>query len=154
MTRISNVILSGTVILFIVSAGSKLNLAFAQKPSVKRIDVFVSKSQRAQFKDLTQSLQMVSLTPIIDRNDEVICLEVSEIKNPVISKELKVKKGDCFSHVVIFKKNDDGSQSSERHSVLSPAASFVLYPELVEAERIDVDLKRGKSTVPLSYRLN
>lgn len=128
--------------------------ALALTPVSARTTVTVSKAHRAQLKDLTQALGMVSLTPIINRKDEVICLEVSEIKNPIVSSGLKVKVGDCFSSVVIFKKKSDGTLSSESHSVLSPTASFSLYPELIDAERVDVDLKRGKSTVLMSYRIN
>lgn len=130
--------------------------AFARKSaaSVKRTEIRVSSEDRMKLKDLTKSLLMVELTPIVNNQDEVLCLEISKINDRLVSDHLKAEVGDCLSEITAFKKSATGKVVSERVPILSPADAMMVYQKLAGATRVEVDLKRGKQIVPLAYVLN
>ncbi len=139
------------------------NTSFANAQTLKSLDhgrtsVKIPAAQRARFKDISQSLRMAELTPIVNANDEVICMEISAIKDKVLETLLKAKVGDCFSQIRVFKREASGGTSSEVHSVLSLTDAMTLYQELVGANRVDVDFTRkvaGKKTfVLMSYLMD
>lgn len=141
------------IISFFVISGQS-NAAGEMPLTAKRIDVHISKADRSKFKDLAQSLQMASITPIINDNDEVICMSIGAIHDKSVSQTLKAEVGDCFSDVKVFKKSTGGKTTSETVSVLSPSDAMMLYSALVGASRVDVDLKRKKKIVPMTYLMD
>ena len=120
-----------------------------------RTEIKITPAQRSKLKDISRVLQMATMTPIVNRNDEVICMEISEINDKIISDVLKAKVGDCFSEVRVFKKEVGGRTKSETYSVLSISDTMALYQALLGAHRVEVDLNRKsgkiKEIVALSY---
>lgn len=143
------------VITLVLSGCVTLSANAAKALPPLRTEIKISKAERAKMKDITQVLQMATMTPIVNRNDEVICMEVSEINDKLISNVLRAKVGDCFSEVRVFKKEATGGTTSSVHSVLSISDSMALYQALMGATRVDVDLTRKvgkqKEIVALSY---
>lgn len=119
-----------------------------------RTEIHISKAQRARFSDMSQTLQMASITPIINDKDEVICMSIGEIKDKIISDALKAQVGDCFSSVTVFKKTPSGKITNENISILSVTDTLMLYQSLLGASRVDVDIRRRKQTLPISYLID
>lgn len=143
--------------MLLVLNGTSIHAETARTPvkeNAKRIEVRITKAQRARFKDLSESLGMASMTPIVNDDDEVICMSIGEIKDKIVSQTLLAKVGDCFTDVKIFKKSATGKMESESISVLSVADSMNLYQSLAGASRVDVDLKRNHKTVPMTYLID
>ncbi len=134
--------------------GRALHAAGEKPLAPKRIEVHISNAERSKLKDLSQSLQMASITPIINDKDEVICMSIGAIHDKRVSQTLKAEVGDRFSDVKVFKKSTDGKMTSEIVSVLSPSDAMMLYQALVGASRVDVDLKRKKKIVPMTYLMD
>lgn len=133
-----------------VVAVSFLHMSHAQAAD-SRTQIRISAKTRSKLKDLSQSLRMVELTPIVNDENEVVCLEISKILDKTVSEQLKAQTGDCFSEVVAYKKDAAGKVTSEKLPLLSPKDAMMLYQQLVGAHRIDIDLKRKKKPVLMTY---
>lgn len=145
-------------IIFLLTGAINFAAEAAKPIAPIRTEVQVSTAQRARMKDLTQVLRMATLTPIVNRNDEVICMELSAIHDKMISDILKAKVGDCFSEVRVvrvFKNGTNSLTKNDTHSVLSISDAMALYQALMGASRVEVDLSRKigkvKEIVALSY---
>lgn len=119
-----------------------------------RTQIHVSTKARNKLKDLSMSLRMVELTPVVNDANEVLCLEISKIHDKLVSDQLKAQVGDCFSEVVAYKKEATGKVVSEKLPLLSPKDAMMLYQQLLGAHRIDIDLKRKKKTVSMTYLID
>lgn len=126
---------SFSILCLLINAPSH---ASGEKPlTEKRVEVRISQTERSKLKDLSQSLQMASITPIINDKDEVICMSIGAVHDKRVTQTLKAEVGDCFSDVKVFKKSTDGKTTSEIVSVLSPSDAMMLYQALVGASRVD-----------------
>ena len=96
-------------------------------------------------------MELAVLTPIVDRNDEVLCMEINTVKDKELSDELQIRSGDCISELKVYRKNKAGRMETENHEVKSPMAAMLLFTALQGADRVDVDVKRKKVKVPYTY---
>ncbi len=122
-------------------------------PDSKRTEVLVSEKLRVKFRQPSELLKMVRLTPILNDADEVTCVEISEIRDPVIKDVLKARVGDCLTEVRIFREERNG-MVTEVYPVLSATDAMLLYKDLHGASRVEIDLQRNKKTVPMTYVVN
>lgn len=96
-------------------------------------------------------MELAVLTPIVDRNDEVLCMEINTVKDKELSDELQIRSGDCISELKVYRKSKAGRMETENHEVKSPMAAMLLFTALQGADRVDVDVKRKKVKVPMTY---
>lgn len=131
--------------------------AFAAKsPSMvssKRTEVKVSEEIRMKFRQPSELLRMVTLTPIIDENDDVTCVQISEIRDPVIRDVLQARVGDCLTEVSIFRDERNGTVK-EVYPVLSATDAMLLYKDINGASKVEINLQRNKQTIPMTYVVN
>ena len=116
-----------------------------------RTEVRIPAKLRDRLKDLSQSLRMVELTPVADANDKVFCQELTKINDPLVRTQLKAEVGDRLSEVVAFKKDAEGKTVRVVFPILSAADAMMMYQGLLGATRIEIDLKRKKKTVAMTY---
>ena len=124
--------------------------AMAAPVVVKRTEIHISKSQSARLKDFLQVTQMIELTPLINDKDEVIAMEISRIDDKLFSDVLKAQVGDRFSKVKVFK-NIAGKTTSETVSVVDMTEIASLYGSSHDVSRVEIDLKRKKAIIPMTY---
>ncbi|CAN5612348.1 hypothetical protein BH10BDE1_BH10BDE1_33780 [soil metagenome] len=121
--------------------------------ALKRTEVKVSEEIQLKFRSPSDLLQMVTLTPLVDANDEVTCVQISEIRDPIVHKVLKARVGDCLKEVSIFREGRDG-MIKEVYPVLSATDALLLYKDLNGASRIEINLQRDHKTVAMTYVVN
>ncbi len=144
------------VILFLIVSASVAEGAKTKTKAIQplpRTEVRVPAAVKAKMKDLSAVLQMVSITPLVNDSDEVVGMELNEISEMDIINVLKAKNGDVIREVRISSKVN-GKMTTTTHSILSVADVMGMYSSLKGASRADVDIKRGKKTVPMSYLLD
>jgi hypothetical protein len=103
-------------------------------------------------KDLAAVLQMVKLTPLVNDAEEVVGVELNEISEKDIINVLKARNGDVVKEVRVFRKAG-GKVESTTYPVTSAADVMGMYSALLDATSIEVNLKRGKSVLPMTYIL-
>jgi hypothetical protein len=107
---------------------------------------------RSKMKDLSAVLQMVKLTPLVNDAEEVVGVELNEISEKDIINVLKARNGDVVKEVRVFRKVD-GKVESTTYPVTSAADVMGMYSALLDANSVEVNLKRGKSILPMTYVL-
>ena len=119
----------------------------------RRTEVHLSKAQSARLKDFLQVIQMIELTPLTNDKDEVIAMEISRIDDKLFSDVLKAQVGDRFSSATVFKKV--GSKvTSDKVSVVDISEIAGLYSSSHEVSRVEIDLKRKKVILPMTYLID
>jgi hypothetical protein len=121
--------------------------------AAKRTEVRVSEEIRMKFRQPSELLRMVTLTPILDENDEVRCVEIAEIRDPVIKDILKANVGDCLTEVSIYREERNGTVK-EVYPVLSAVDALLLYKDINGASKVEVNLQRKKQLIPMTYVVN
>lgn len=116
-----------------------------------REEIRVPAAVRRQLYDLAYLLQTVTITPVVDRNDTVLCMEIHPGTASSIRRNLKIEDEDCVSEVFVFKKALNGKIARTRHSVLSIGDATAAFEALAGATRVEVDLKRKKQIVFRAY---
>ncbi len=118
----------------------------------KRMHIKVPARVRAKMKDFTAVLQMVKLTPLVNDADEVVGVELNEIAEKDITQVLKAHNGDVVKEVRVFRKSR-GKIESTTYPITSAADVMGMYSALMGASSVQVDLKRGKQILPMTYIL-
>jgi hypothetical protein len=136
------------------SATSKVstNKTSAKPTSLKRTQINVPARVRAKMRDLTTVFQMVKLTPLINDAEEVVGVELNEISEKDIIQVLKAQEGDVVKEVRVYRKKN-GKIESTTYPITSAADVMGMYSDLMEASSVQVDLKRGKKILPMTYIL-
>ncbi len=118
----------------------------------KRTQIKVPARVRAKMKDLALVLQMVKLTPLVNDAEEVVGVELNEISEKDIIQVLKAQNGDVVKEVRVFR-NAKGKIESTTYPITSAADVMGMYSALMDASSVQVDLKRGKQILPMTYIL-
>lgn len=138
---------SSLLLLNNVFAGEQ---AHAKSQTESRILVKVPLKVREKMKDMVQVMGMVKITPLVNDADVVVGMEINDITDDDIINVLKARNGDVIKSVRV-KKKENGKVTTRTYSVLSPADVMNMYSNLLGAESADVDIKRGKTVVPMTY---
>jgi DNA-directed RNA polymerase subunit H (RpoH/RPB5) len=136
-----------------VSYGGSPNKSSAKAVATpKRTQIKVPTHVRAKMKDLSAVLQMVKLTPLVNDAEEVVGVELNEIAEKDITQVLKAQNGDVVKEVRVFRKSR-GKIESTTYPITSASDVMGMYSALVDASSVQVDLKRGKQILPMTYIL-
>lgn len=126
----------------------------AQKVVKKeRRSIRVPPRVRAKMKEFSQVLQMVKLTPLINDQEEVVGVEINEIAESDIVTVLKAQNGDVVKEVRVSRKQN-GNTETTTYPITSASDVMGMYSALLDATSVDVDLKRGKVILPMTYVLD
>ncbi|MDZ4083343.1 MAG: hypothetical protein U1E10_10430 [Bdellovibrionales bacterium] len=157
LKTISALIAFSLVILpqFYLLEGQAQGAKAAAKIVIKkeRQSIRVPPRVRAKMKDFTQVLQMVKLTPLVNDQEEVVGVELNEISEKDITTVLKAQNGDVVKEVRVFRKKN-GKVETTTYPITSASDIMGMYSALQEATSVDVDLKRGKTILPMTYVLD
>jgi hypothetical protein len=104
-------------------------------------------------KDFSQVLQMVKLTPLINDQEEVVGVEINEIAEKDILTVLQAQNGDVVKEVRVSRKKN-GKTETTTYPITSASDVMGMYSALLDATSVDVDLKRGKVILPMTYVLD
>lgn len=116
----------------------------------KRTQIRLQKEAVGKFNRPSALMRAISLQPVLNANDEVACMRISEIRDPMVREIYKARVGDCLSEIRIFHHSRQGL-SSDLYRVDSATDALVLYKDLIGAQRVDIDLKRNDKIVSMSY---
>jgi hypothetical protein len=120
--------------------------------AVKRTQIYVPERLRAKMKDFAAVLQMVKLTPLVNDAEEIVGMELNEIAEKDITQVLMAQNGDVVKEVRVFRKSN-GKIESTTYPITSAADVMGMYSALLDASSVQVDLKRGKAILPMTYVL-
>ena len=140
------------LVLGVVSSPSAWSATsgFSAPEGAKRTRIKLQKDALGKFGRPSALMQAISLEPVLNSNDEVACMRISEIRDAAVGQIYKARVGDCLSEVRIFH-NDRTGISSDVYPVYSETDAMVLYKDLIGAQRVDVDLKRNDKIVLMTY---
>lgn len=150
---------------FVFSLGILPLISFSEghaqsaKPGIKKVikkerqSIRVPPRVREKMKDFSQVLQMVKLTPLVNDQEEVVGVEINEISEKDITTVLKAQNGDVVKEVRVSRKQN-GKTETTTYPITSASDVMGMYSALLDATSVDVDLKRGKVILPMTYVLD